>query len=274
MDIYLSYKDINFNNKFIDTNWEPIEEHKKQIQINLLKLNFHILKLYYKNIYLVTDTETLPFVDGLEWSNIYTLLDIIPEQYLNAVPALSKLYAYNFAAKQKKPFIHIDNDLFILDKFNLEVENSQAIAEDERPIDMHFIAWSSILKEYCNNLNFFLKTYYNCGIIGGQNYSFFEKYSSSAIELILNEKNKNFFLESNHFSRLDKSILSEQIHYAFCIKKFNVPINIINKNYLNNSTLKYNYIHFIGPQKYIIFKNKIFDFDNPLEFLKSFYISE
>ncbi len=271
MDVYLSYKNINFANNFIDTNWEPIDHYKKQIQLKLLKLNFYLLKLNYKNIYLLTDKDTIKEFENLPWTNIYTIFEDLKEEDTNAVPILHKLYAYNFAASKLRPFFHIDNDFLITKKIDENFINSDAIAQWKEPCDVFLREGEVLVKNLCKKyyyLDKFPKYHYNCGIVGGTNYSFLKEYSSSSINFILDPANKNFVQNEKFITRWEKCIISEQAYYASCAEKLGIEVKFLLEE-RNTKKLfeKTGCIHLMGTSKYSIFKDILFNFSDPLEFI-------
>lgn len=296
MDIYLSYKNIDFK---VDKNryytgagsWEPLFEKQKNIQKSFLKINFNLLKLNYKNIYLVTDKASAPDFEKLEFSNIYTVLDDIPHDYLEAVPALFKLYVYNYISKKNKPFAHIDNDFFITRRLPEDFINSEVFCQsiDKSTVqDIGIIGFelSRSRKERRikkSHPQLGLNYYHNCGIIGGKNCSFFERYSSSAIEFVLDKKNSNFWLCNYPIfgidNRVKKSIFAEQIHLTSFAEKNNIDIKVLFEdhgkflNYGQKSVIldmykKTGCFHLYPYNKYFFFKDMDLNYYelNPLEF--------
>jgi hypothetical protein len=251
MDIYLSYKHIDFYNKKI---WEPDSIDKKNTHINFLKLNFFLLKKYFTNIYLITDKQSLCNFENLSWSNVYCILNDLEKEYLNYVPVIFKLYAYNFAANQEKPFLHLDNDFFILDQLDDNFLKSEAVAQSiDLAYSLDILYQQNYIQKYCLNKYHFcneLFQYHNCGIIGGNNLNFLKEYSKTAIDFVLDKNNKNFWTKNtNDLSGLSKSVIAEQVYYSCCAKKFNIKINLIsNKKYLHK------WIHPYGFFKYDNFK--------------------
>lgn len=253
IDIYLSYKNINFtkNNKI----WEPDTVDKKNMHIDLLKLNFKLLKKYFSNIHIITDEESLNHFKDLECQNIYPVLNDIDEEYLENVPALCKLYAYNFAANMNKPFVHLDNDFFILEDLNIQFLNSELIAQSiDAFYSLEILMHSHRVNKYCKNKYYYCSrsdSYYNCGIIGGTNFNFLKEYSRTAIDFVLDKDNKIFWNNPSKItSGLDKSVLAEQIYYTCCVDKFGIKIDLV-----NNKKYNHKWIHPCGFNKYNIYKN-------------------
>lgn len=264
-DIYLSYKDITFSSD--DSLWEPASEWQKNIHINLLRLNFKILSLNFKNIFLITDKLGESKLSDLKFSNIFCILDDIDSIRLDHVPSLCKLYAYNFAAKQKRPFFHIDNDFFIFKTDDLFFQN-KAVAQSKDTIYSPDISNYHIkILKYCKNKYFYniekINYYYNCGIIGGSDCSFFEEYSDTAIKFVT-DKTNTFWQSSNHkLSRLNKSIIAEQVYYTSYANYKKYDIKLIKDS-------KTKFVHFYGFGKYQQFQDIKHYIEKPENFITTF----
>lgn len=273
MDFYLSYSTV-FANSINTFNWNKT---KKNEVYDLTKLCLYYLTKNYKNVYLITDNNGKDFFGDLNWSNVYTDLEGVISPKYKEVWSLGKLYAINVAANKNKPFFHIDYDFFILDKLPQNILNAQIVVQSrEFACDVQYeIKW---YERGCKNK--YLKKYerntitYNCGIIGGNDYKFFQKYSENAIKAVEDPKNKKFWSRKYLFPAFVKACVAEQ-YYLCCFLKDNnrkptllfdnKPANkeVVgpNDNYcpLNKKYFKEKQIvHFFGDHKmffYKIYKN-------------------
>ena len=150
----------------------------------------------------ITDTRGLNLFKGIKFSDVDTYLDIVPKEYATTW-SLGKLYAINKIAKKGEPFYHLDNDFFItrqLPKNILDIDILTQSSENNLEARCYAVPY---FLEKCKNLKELegvknVKTVYNCGILGGKDFKFFENYSQAAINTVLAEENKSFWLE-NHF---------------------------------------------------------------------------
>lgn len=269
MNFYLSYSTV-FSNSVNTFNWNKT---KRNEIYDLTKLCLHYLTKNYKNVYLITDKMGEEFFGDLNWSNIYTDLEGIINPKFKEVWSLGKLYAINIIANKNEPFLHIDYDFFILKKLPRSILNAPIIVQSrEFACDIQYeIKW---YEKHCKNK--YLKKYkrntttYNCGIIGGTDYKFFQKYSENAIKAVEDPKNKKFWNRKYLFPAFVKACVAEQ-YYLCCFLKDNKrkpmllfdnkPANKekigpndnycpLNKKYFRQRKI----IHFFGDHKMFLYK--------------------
>jgi hypothetical protein len=83
-------------------------------------------KKFYENVELVTDARgKLLLIDNLElpYTNVRVELDCL-NNYPNILWTLPKIYTYSI---QDEPFIHIDGDVFIWEKFHEKIESANYV---------------------------------------------------------------------------------------------------------------------------------------------------
>lgn len=268
VDIYLTYKHINFS-KDKDL-WMPVSENEKDIHMNLLRINLYFLKKIFNKIYLITDSYGEKIFKDLSFLKIYPILDNIDEKRLIRTPTICKIYSYKFAAEKERPFLHVDNDFFILSYPHEDFLNAEAVAESKE------LDYSPALADF-RKPNLFknkyhyqnISPYYNCGIFGGNNIDFLKEYACSALNFVLDKDNSFFWLhygKNTPLEMLNKSIVAEQIYYASCINKFNINID-----FFSNKKYKHKYHHFGGFNKYDKFKD-INSNTDPEQFCKNFLL--
>ena len=212
-----------FQNK-ISGGWRNIKYQYMSWALSCLKL-----KTFYPNIELVTDLEGKRILIeqlGLPYDNVRIELDNL-NKYPVELWALGKLYTY---ALQNEPFIHVDNDVFIWEKFNNQIEKAELIGQHVDNDEDHYHHALKHLKELNIKLPSFLINDFeknnkfnasNAGIIGGSNVCFFKEYVNEAFHLInsqLGKINKSLFGTSY-------AIIYEQYLYSAMARKNQIKIS-------------------------------------------------
>jgi len=179
-----------------------------------LKKYFPELILYCDSVSakMLIDTLQLPYSDvvcNLDSLNIYH-----PQLW-----ALPKISAYS---QQEKPFLHVDGDVFIWEKFDDRLLKGNLIAQNMEEATNYY---EKIMISLESSLNYFpdeiknerkLKKKilaYNAGIFGGSDISFFREYTEKAFDFVgknilnlskINVSNFNIFFEQYLFYCLAK----------------------------------------------------------------------
>ncbi|WP_461631562.1 DUF6734 family protein [Labilibaculum euxinus] len=216
---------------------------------------------FYPHMELYTDTNGYDWLVnklGLKYTKVHLSLDNF-DTYHPTLWALPKIHTYSL---QNEPFIHVDGDVYIWEKFNSELENGQLLVqnfEGETPyykmaieqIKENFSYLPDLLKEQIYNDHPF--TAVNAGIIGGQDYKFFKEYATVAMDFI--DRNKN------HLSKIDIGMFNpifEQLIFFLLAEEKRISITPfskgIKKNFaefltINDVPLFTKYIHTIGGNK-------------------------
>jgi len=216
--VYLSYSCRGYNgipSKFI---------------ANLHKISAYYLKKNFKNINLITDSISKPYLDFIPWDTISTELDSVPNDYPD-VWSLSKLYAYKIISQKNEPFLHVDNDVILwkgLDEDFLKSEVFTQALEDAA-------TWSyepEKLYNNCPNLYVFenkkFLTAYNTGIFGGTNISFIKEYSDQSIKFVEDPINKKFWQQYRGYSQTwSKATTAEQWFLGALAEYNNIKVNTL-----------------------------------------------
>ncbi|MGB8194440.1 MAG: DUF6734 family protein [Chitinophagaceae bacterium] len=150
---------------------------------------------YYDQVELVTDQEGYDLLINkleLPYSNVEVVLDNL-NHYHEDLFMLGKLYAYQI---QKEPFIHVDADVFIFNKFSDELEQSGVLCQSKEEGEFYNKHYSDIFFSMLRNFNYYppeldesiirnsaIKAV-NAGIIGGCDLQFFSDYTKKAFEFI------------------------------------------------------------------------------------------
>ncbi|WP_282081141.1 DUF6734 family protein [Aquimarina algiphila] len=158
--------------------------------LSCLKLNE-----FYDEIELVTDDKGYNLLIeefGLPYTTSKLNLNSLSE-YSPDLWAFGKIIAYSL---QDRPFIHVDNDVFIWKAFDTKVVEGNLIAQNSENnteiykeiieiVNNNFIYIPSVMEKYMNddgiidNINA-----YNAGIFGGNNTDFFKEYCAKAIKIV------------------------------------------------------------------------------------------
>lgn len=154
------------------------------------------LRSLYDEVELVTDRHGKKLlVDLLELP--YTTTNVLLDDLDQCNPelwALGKFYAFS---AQDTPFIHVDGDVFLWERFPERLETAELIAQNlEHDFPIYSLMMDDLIKGRChipkviwdNFQNNGLLDAYNAGIIGGNNMEFFREYVKEALH----------FVEANH----------------------------------------------------------------------------
>lgn len=149
------------------------------------------LRKYYDAVELVTDTlgaELLIGKLGLPYTQVSLELDALAGKP-SELWALGKIHAYG---RQRQPFLHVDNDIFIYDRFDTRLEHAPLAAQNrELSTDGYWKTFSFILKHF-SYIPPYLKQWEgqrympcaNVGIIGGCDTGFIALYVSEVLAFL------------------------------------------------------------------------------------------
>ena len=152
------------------------------------------LKQFYDKVELVTDKkgkEVLIDQLGLPYDSVKVVLDDIND-YSTELWALGKIYAYQI---QDEPFIHVDGDICVWDKFPERIESAGLIAQhEERDYEFAIVHFNELLNA---NLDYYPKEIIqfrqqennaiveaNAGIFGGNDIEFIKDYCEEAFRFV------------------------------------------------------------------------------------------
>jgi hypothetical protein len=190
--------------KFIQTFWtRPANQHSSlDIKGGWLFSESHWMswalsclqvKKYYGKIELITDNrgkEILIDRLGLPYSHVSTSLEGRLDKYPAELWSLAKIYSYSI---QNEPFIHLDGDVFIWDKFEERIIAAGVAAQNLEfnlayyrnileSIDNHFPYMPQVLKKAVDQKKEINAS--NTGIFGGHNLPFIKNYCNSAFSFV------------------------------------------------------------------------------------------
>lgn len=252
MNIYFSYSTKVFSKK------ENLNLTKKFAQISV-----SMFKKFYKNVYLITDTKGLDIFKDISFTETYSVLDIVPQEYKD-VWSIGKLYAIKYIAEKNEQFCHVDFDFIITKELSNQIIDAEVFVQSIE-YKLQSLGYNlPIYHKFCKNKylakNVVANFAFNCGIVGGKNCSFFYEYADTAIKMIEDPENKELWLKKYiGFECWTKAVIAEQYYLACAIKKFNISPKLVfdnyAKNYGPNSIIAKKFyeetgaIHFLGESK-------------------------
>ncbi len=236
--------------------------HKKYNYLSWI-LSCMKLKSFYNEVELVTDTKGASLlVDKLKLP--YTSVDCSMENIKDFdldLWALGKIHAYS---KQNNPFLHVDGDVFIWEKFDENIATAQLTCQH---IEIDAAIYGEILEvvyetfdyvpEYLRNIdtNNFVPAA-NAGVFGGVNLSFFKEYIEEVHRFISKNKKQINNLEKGFYHLFN--CVYEQCLFYFLAEAKNIPISPVFKGnltqrdmtfYFDDVPKKTNYVHSFGVSK-------------------------
>lgn len=222
-------------------------------------LSCNQLRQFYDEVELYTDTfgyEILIEKLKLPYTKVHVVLDEM-NKYPKDLWAIAKIKVYEL---QNEPFLHVDGDVFIWDKFPDELLQSKLIAQNlENTTDYYREMWNDIapkLEFIPNEINDYHKGITNLGcnmgIIGGNNINFFQDYAKKSLEFV--DKNRENW---NDFNLFNFNIFFEQQLFFEMSQKKSIPISYLfeeiwgDNSYLgladfNDVPHKKYYLHLLG----------------------------
>lgn len=164
------------------------------------------LKQFYDEVELVTDRMGKKIlIDELRlpYDSVQVVLDDLND-YDPRLWALGKIYAYHI---QDKPFIHVDSDVFIWERFPERLEQAELIAQHKEVsyefTELHFKELQvANLDYYPPDVLWFRENVtskideVNAGILGGNDLPFINKYCKEAFNFV--DQNMRKALEVEH----------------------------------------------------------------------------
>jgi len=219
-------------------------------------LSVNQLSKFY-NVELYTDSigyEILIKKLNLPYAKVHKIFDDL-NTYDKDLWAIAKIKSYEL---QDTPFLHIDGDVFIWDKFPKHLLEKKLITQN---LEVTTKYYKDMWKEISPFLSFIpneIKAFdqgesnYACnmGIVGGSDITFLKEYSKKSIEFV--EKNKDNWVNINgfNFNIFFEQVLfyqmaeNEEISYLFSeISKDNEYEGFGN---FNDIPHKRNYLHLLG----------------------------
>lgn len=189
-------------------------------------LSCHQLRKFYDEVELVTDEvgkQILVDQMQLPYSNVRIELDQF-NSLSSDLWAVGKIHAYSI---QTKPFIHVDGDVFIWNRFPPEIEGGKLVCQN---FDCNQVDYQKALHRISSS-DFFIPDVirdqmtggdiYSCnaGILGGNDVSFLNRYAETSFDFINRNLSK---LDGDNFPAFN--ILFEQYLFYCLSKEQNIPV--------------------------------------------------
>lgn len=198
------------------------------------------LRKYYNEVELFTDKvgkEILIDKLGLPYTNVHLIFDDL-QNFNSQLWALGKIFTYS---KQKKPFLHVDGDVYVWKRFSNRIENASIIAQNVEigfsfygPLlnslfEQNFYIPESILRTRDHELS---PRAYNAGILGGNDLKFIQSFAMEALKFVASNH--------DHLASIDVGLFNTifEQHLFYCMareanKKVSCQLLIKDKHKLN-----------------------------------------
>lgn len=150
------------------------------------------LKKYYNKVILYTDKVGKKLlIDDLKlpYDDVFITMDDI-DSYSHKLWAIGKILTYSM---QNEPFLHVDGDVFIWEKFSYELEESNLVIQNN---EIDFPYYGLIIEEIEKCFTYIPESIVqsrnksktikvaNAGIIGGTDIDFFHQYTAEAFKFV------------------------------------------------------------------------------------------
>ena len=211
-----------------------------------LNMRFHLiswalsclqLKKFYSDVELITDEfGKFLLIDqlGLPYTKVSVKLNQL-DYYNHNLWSLGKIYAYSM---QDSPFLHVDSDVYIYERFSTQLESSSLIAQNlEKDFSFYYDLVSTLIEKKFYVPDFILRartlgfgsSAYNAGIIGGQNIEFFKAFCKQAFEFVDRNCDKLVDIEFGLFN----TIFEQQLFYCMS-KDFEINVSCYSSVFTND----------------------------------------
>src|SRR6056297_2981465 len=188
--------------RIIQTFWSGATAYESPLEIKggWLSAEYHwmswaysclLLRRHYDEVELYTDQigkKVLIDILGLPYTKVHVTIDE-PAEIHPKLFSLAKIHTYSL---QEEPFIHIDGDVYLWERFPKSLLNAELISSNlERnlffnqeileEVEQYFDYIPNHLKGVHRHMNVFAS---NAGIIGGSNIDFIKRYCKEAFNFI------------------------------------------------------------------------------------------
>lgn len=232
-----------------------------QYHIQSWALSCQLLRRLYDDVELYTDKAGYDLLIEklqLPYTKVHVVLDEL-NHYSSAVWALSKIRTYSL---QDTPFIHIDGDVFLWEKFSDRLTNSDLVIQNREIGNQYFDTSWKTLEEQLSFIPDEIVNHrqkepavnvYNFGIFGGKNTEFIQEYSRKAFDFV--NRNLNSLDAIKH---LNFNIFFEQ-YLCYCMAQDQqvgtyFPHDIVADKYEGLANFQdvpttHRYLHLLGDYK-------------------------
>jgi|SaaInl5LU_22_DNA_1037371.scaffolds.fasta_scaffold24747_2 hypothetical protein len=231
------------------------EESKIEHDIYNFALSCHFARKTFKNIDLVTDEIGASLLEGLPYSNIGTDL----EDLSNIDGRFWTAGKVHTMRVQEEPFIHLDGDVFLVDKKIKKRMSGKwdAIVQMREAGDHYYSTYPKVFDNLSkvhkgiHSINIF-NFVYNHGIIGFQNMDLLKEYSHEYFDLIhlLELLGVEFPADADPNVALEQSLLTTITETSNLHVKELITVRDMQKHDLFGSASKIGFVHLWGNSKY------------------------
>jgi hypothetical protein len=228
MNIYFSYSTK------VSREGEDLDLARKLAEISVKSF-----KNFYENVYLITDLHGSKVFKGINFTEVYPILENAVKKKYKDVWSLGKLYAIKYIAEKGEKFCHADLDFIITRPLPDDLLDAEVFAQSIE-YNLHMLEYNvSYYNLLCKNKylaqDIYLDRSFNCGILGGKDCSFFYEYADTAIQMVEDAENKKLWLRSYpEFAPWTKAVLAEQYYLACALQKHNIWPKLIFDNSIIN----------------------------------------
>ena len=223
---------------------------------------------FYDDVELVTDAFGFDLLINklkLPYTKVSVVLNKL-DKYSDRLWALGKIYTYQI---QESPFLHVDGDVFIWEKFGANIEEADLVTQQLDYTNGHYIRALSeaqefdlsiseiILNDVKYNENF---KAFNAGIIGGKDVSFFHSFGKTSFDMINSNKSKY----GEPFGDAHYALLYEQLLFSCMTREANRKVTCLIENespkglkfngdvsnFRNKYNDSYKFVHILGGIKH------------------------
>jgi len=170
--------------------------------------------------------------------------------------AYGKIVAYT---EQIKPFVHVDNDVFMWEPLPERILNARLCFQSEEPFNLPGYCYYYWLKNASDGFPVRPKKItdnpvwdfaYNCGICGGNDLAFFKEWRKCSAEYIFATENHKSFFETFRDLLIHQNLYHEQYFAACLIKmhKMRDQVEVLHKDAMQISKIL-KYTHLWGTTK-------------------------
>ena len=188
------------------------------------------LRQNYKEVILYTDSVGYKIFHEylkLPYKKIIVLYDDLKCHH--ALWAYPKLLTYSI---QRKPFIHIDGDVFLPNRLPQAIESGELVAQNAEIGTSYYKGMMSLIMNspismpdlWQEELNKESISSYNAGIIGGNDLGFIKKYCQVAFDFVKENRLNDI---NNKYTSVNHNILFEQISFYCLALKYKKNISTV-----------------------------------------------
>jgi hypothetical protein len=227
-------------------------------QLALLTLSVLESRNWFKRLYLFTDnvgmtvlkqTLELPFdLVGLEIENF------IPK-HLNSFWALAKVKAFSL---MYEPFCHIDNDVILYKGLPEKLHKAELIGQSQYFDNLD--RYAQYLKYFPSQIQKYLNEKkircYNAGLVGGNNWDFYQEVWNIAYETLVHPDNRSALWNVKNAGDSYNQLL-EEIYIGILARDKRIEITPLFEDAVTEEeAIKYGYTHLAGDMKREVFWKK------------------